>query len=132
VNLRFRTPGPLALIASGGLSYLPDIEVDGSVPLDVQINGQPVLPTIDPRITLVATPSQSADRWGVNGGVGIRIGAGRLALVGEARIFYFSDYELRFAAVDPLPFLPELAENISTFKFEPVFLNAQAGLVIRF
>jgi hypothetical protein len=132
VNLRLRTPGPIALIASGGVSYLPDIEVEGSVPLEVEIGGQPVLPTVDPRITLVATPDQSSDRWGLNAGAGIRIGAGRLAFLGEARFFYFGDYQLRFAAVDPLPFLPELAESISTFRFEPVFLNAQAGIVIRF
>ncbi len=131
-NLRLRTPGPIGLIVSGGLSYLPDIEVTGSVPLDIQINGQPVLPTFDPQVTLVATPDQAGDRWGVNAGVGIRVGGGRFAFVAEARLFYFGDYELRFAVDDPLPLVPELAESISTFRFEPVFLNAQAGLVVRF
>ena len=29
-NVRIRTPGPVALIVSGGLSYLPDINVTGS------------------------------------------------------------------------------------------------------
>jgi hypothetical protein len=131
-NLRLRTPGPIGLIVSGGLSYLPDIEVTGSVPLDFQINGQPALPTLDPQITLVATPEQSGDRWGLNAGVGIRVGGGRLAFVAEARLFYFGDYEMHFAVDDPLPFVPELAESLSTFRFEPVFLNAQAGLVFRF
>ncbi|RPJ69773.1 MAG: hypothetical protein EHM24_17600, partial [Acidobacteria bacterium] len=64
VNLRLRTPGPIGIIASGGLSYLPDIEVTGSVPLDVQINGEPVLPTFQPGLTLVATPEQAGNRWG--------------------------------------------------------------------
>jgi len=131
-NLRLRTPGPIGLVVSGGLSYLPDIEVTGSVPLDVVINGQPALPTFDPQITLVATPDQAGDRWGLNAGAGIRVGGSRLAFVAEARLFYFGDYELRFAVDDPLPFVPELAESLSTFRFEPVFLNAQAGLVVRF
>jgi len=130
-NLRLRTPGTVGLIVSGGLSYLPDIEVTGSVPLDVVINGQPLLPTFDPQITLVATPDQAGDRWGLNAGAGIRVG-GRLAFIAEARFFYFGDYELRFAVNESLPLLPELAENISTFRFEPVFLNAQAGLAFRF
>ena len=131
VNLRLRTPGPVGLIASGGLSYLPDIEVSGSVPLAVEINGLPALPAVAPQLTLVATPGQASHRWGVNAGAGIRVG-GRVAFVAEARLFYFQDYELHFAVDDPLPFLPELAESISTFRFEPVFLNAQAGLVVRF
>jgi len=131
VNLRLRTPGPIGLIASGGLSYLPDIEVTGLVPLDVQINGEPVLPTFQPGLTLVATPEQAGNRWGFNAGAGIRVG-GRIAFVAEARLFYFGDYELRFVVDEPLPFVPELADSISTFRFEPVFLNAQAGVVFRF
>ena len=131
LNVRLRTPGPIGFQASGGISYLPDIEVAGSVPLNVELAGLPALPAVQPRLTLVATPDQSADRWGLNAGVGIRVG-GRVALVAEARIFYFRDYELRFAVDDPLPFVNELAASVDRFRFEPVFVNAQAGIVVRF
>ena len=32
-NVRLRTPGPVALVVSGGLSYLSDVSVTGSIPL---------------------------------------------------------------------------------------------------
>ena len=63
VNARIRTPGPVALIASGGLSYLNDITVTGSVPLRVEIPGIPST-GFDPRLTLRAVPGQSEHRWG--------------------------------------------------------------------
>ena len=44
---------------------------------------------------------------GVNGGAGLRIG-GRVALMGEVRVFYFREYELRFAAEDGIDILDEL------------------------
>ena len=131
VNLRVRTPGPVALIASGGLSYLPDIHVDGSIPLDIQNRG----PARPPGGAAAADARRNARPGrapvGVNAGAGIRVG-GRVAFVGEARIFYFPDYELRFVLDDPLPFLPELAAGLTGFRFQPVFLNAQAGVVVRF
>jgi hypothetical protein len=131
VNLRVRTPGFFGFMASGGVSYLPDIRITGSVPVDVQLVGLPVLPSLHPRLTLVATPDQSAHRWGVNGGAGIRVG-GKLALIAEARIFYFRSYNLRFVMDDPLPFLNELVSSVDSIRFEPVILNGQVGLSYRF
>lgn len=131
LNVRFRTPGAVGLAASGGLSYLPDIRVGGSVPLDLQLAGLPVLPALQPRLRLVATPDQSAHRWGLNAGAGVRVG-GRVALVAEARIFYFRSYELQFDLDDPVPFLDELLAGLDIIRFEPVILNAQAGLAFRF
>jgi len=131
INLRVRTPGFVGVIASGGLTYLPDIRVTGSVPIEAQILGLPVLPSLQPRLALVATPNQSAHRWGVNGGVGIRVG-GRLSFVAEARLFYFRSYELHFVMDDPLPLVDDLVAGIGTITFEPVILNAQAGLTFRF
>ncbi len=132
-NLRVRTPGPIGLQASGGLSYLPDIRVSGSVPVSLQAAGLPVLPGISPRLALVATPDQSADRWGLNAGAGVRIGiGGRIALVAEARLFYFGDYRLAFRLDDPIPFVDDLVSGIDEITFRPVIVNAQAGLAIRF
>ena len=130
VNARIRTPGPVALIASGGLSYLNDITVTGSVPLRVEIPGIPST-GFDPRLTLRAVPGQSEHRWGVNGGAGLRIG-GRVAFIGEVRVFYFREYELRFAAEDGFQILDELLDGLAPVRFHPVFVNAQAGVTFKF
>jgi hypothetical protein len=131
LNLRLRTPGPVGFIASGGLSYLPDINVVGSVPITVQIAGLPVVPGVAPRLRLVAAPGQADHRWGVNAGAGIRLG-GRVALIAEARVFYFRTYELRPGLEVPVAFLSELIDSIDPIRFEPIILNAQAGVTFRF
>jgi hypothetical protein len=129
-NVRIRTPGPIGLVVSGGLSYLPDVTVTGSIPLRVEVSGVP-LPDINPRLTLRVAPGQSEDRWGVNGGAGLRIG-GRVALMGEVRVFYFKDYELRFGAENSGEILDEVLSGLAPVRFDPVFINAQAGVTFRF
>jgi hypothetical protein len=47
LNARLRTPGPLGLVASGGVSYLPDIRVTGTLPLAVQAPALPIVPGLD-------------------------------------------------------------------------------------
>lgn len=130
LNARIRTPGPIGIQLSGGLSYLPDITVSGSVPLSVDA---PQLPPLgfDAGLTLRATPGQSEHRVGVNGGAGLRIG-GRVALIGEVRAFYFREYELRFATADGPEILDDLLADADPIRFEPVFVNAQVGLAFRF
>jgi hypothetical protein len=130
LNARIRTPGPLGLQVSGGLSYLPDITLSGSVPLEVDA---PQLPPLgfETGLTLRAVPGQSEHRFGVNGGAGLRIG-GRVALVGEVRAFYFREYELRFGATDGPEFLDDLLSQADVVRFEPVFVNAQVGVSFRF
>jgi hypothetical protein len=129
-NVRLRTPGPVALVVSGGLSFLPDITVTGTLPLRVEFPGVPV-PDLEPTLTLRAVPGQSEHRWGVNGGAGLRLG-GRVALTGEVRVFYFREYELRFGAENDLGFLDELLAGLASVRFEPIFVNAQAGITSRF
>jgi hypothetical protein len=130
-NVRIRTPGTVAFVASGGLSYLSDITVTGSTTLRLEAPGIPPLPGFDPRLTLVAVPGQSDHRWGVNGGAGLRIG-GRVALIGEVRVFYFREYELRVQAENGLDILNELLAGLAPVRFDPVFVNAQAGVTFRF
>ncbi len=129
-NVRVRTPGPIALIASGGLSYLPDITVTGSIPIRVEVSGVQV-PDFNARLTLRGVPGQSEDRWGVNGGVGLRFG-GRVALMGEVRVFYFQDYELRFGAESSGDILDEVLSGLAPVRFDPIFINAQAGVTFKF
>ncbi|HVL68001.1 MAG TPA: hypothetical protein VM364_12125 [Vicinamibacterales bacterium] len=131
LNARIRTPGAIGVVASGGVSYLPDIRVTGAIPLAIEAPGLPPLPGFDAALTLRATPGQSRHRLGVNGGAGVRIG-GRVALVAEARGFYFRDYELRFGTTSGPELLDELLAGASPVRFTPVFFNAQAGLTFRF
>jgi hypothetical protein len=76
-------------------------------------------------------PGQAEHRWGVNGGAGLRFGQ-RVALVGEVRVFYFRDHELRFEAENGFGILNELLAGLSPIRFEPIFVNAQAGVMFRF
>lgn len=131
VNARIRTPGRVALVASGGLSYLSDITVTGSVPLRLEIPGTALPSGFEPELTLRAVPGQSEHRWGVNGGAGLRIG-GRVALLGEVRVFYFREYELRFQAENGFNILDELLARLAPVRFDPIFVNGQVGVTFRF
>lgn len=130
LNGRFRSPGRIGFIASAGVSYLPDIDVSGSIPLSVDAPGLP-LPTLDAALTLRATPGQAGRRLGVNGGAGVRLG-GRLAFTAEVRGFYFREYELRLARVNGPDLLDDLLASAGPIRFTPVFVNAQAGVAFRF
>ncbi len=131
LNARLRTPGPIGIVVSGGLSYLPDINVTGTVPFTAEAPGIPTLPVVDANLTLRATPEQDEHRVGVNGGAGLRIG-GRVALMAEVRAFYFREYELRFGLEDGPEIVNDLLDGLAPIRFRPVFVNAQAGLVFRF
>jgi hypothetical protein len=48
------------------------------------------------------------------------------------RAFYFREYELRFATDDGPEILEALLEDLAPVRFEPVFVNAQVGLVFKF
>ena len=130
-NARLRTPGPVALVASGGLSYLPDITLKGSIPLHVEVPGIPGLPVSDVALTLRAVPGESTHRWGVNGGAGLRVGR-RVALIGEVRVFYFQEYQLHFASENGGEILGELIDGLAPVRFKPIFVNAQVGVTFRF
>jgi hypothetical protein len=130
-NARIRSPGPVALVVSGGLSYLPDVTVTGTVPLRLDLSGIPALPGFSPQLTLRAVPGQSEHRWGVNGGAGLRLG-GRVGFIGEVRVFYFREYELRFGTENDFPILDQLLAGLASVRFDPVFVNAQAGVTFRF
>jgi hypothetical protein len=129
LNVRLRTPGPVSLVASGGLTYLPDFDVTGSVPVGFELTGLPPQP--QPELGLRLAPGESDHRVGVNGGLGLRVG-GRVAVFAEGRVFYFREYELRFAFDDAQPFVNSLLDNVEPVGFEPVIANAVAGLVLRF
>jgi hypothetical protein len=130
-NARLRTPGPVGLVVSGGLSYLPGITLTGTVPVRLNVSSIPTLPEFDARLRLRAVPGQSDHKWGVNGGAGLRFG-GRVAFIGEVRVFYFPSHELRFDVEDELEVFQELLDSLEPIRFDPVFVNAQVGVTFRF
>jgi hypothetical protein len=132
LNLRLRTPGPVGLVASGGMSYLPEITVTGSVPLTLQLPGFISVPGIEPRLRLEAVPGEPHHRFGVNGGIGLRAGGPRVAVMGEVRAFYFREFALRFGLDGAPAIANELVGTLETIRFEPIIVNAQAGIVLRF
>jgi hypothetical protein len=131
-NVRLRTPGPVGIVVSGGLSLLPDLTTSGSVPVSLDIAGLSVLQGTTPRLRLRAAPGESEHRIGVNGGAGLRLGGARVALMAEIRAFYFRDYELRFELEDTPAVAATLLESVDAIRFQPVVVNAQAGLVFKF
>jgi hypothetical protein len=130
-NVRLRTPGPVGLVASGGLSYLPGITVTGVVPLSVEAPGVPAFPPVDAGLRIRAVAGEADDQWGVNGGLGLRFG-GRVAVIGEVRAFYFPVHELRFDVDGDLGLFDDLLDDLDPIRFSPVFVNAQVGVSFRF
>ena len=128
VNARVRTPGPLALIASGGISYLPGFEVSGTVPVAFQLGNLSGL--AQPQLRVRIDPEESDNSFGVNGGAGLRIG-GRVGVFAEVRAFYFKAYELGLEFDDAQPLVNSLLDNVDTVRFRPLIVNAVAGVSIR-
>jgi len=131
INARLRTPGLVSLVASGGFSYLPDVAFEGTVPIAVQAFGIPVS-SDRTRLRLAVSRGDSTHRYGINGGAGLRIGGPHLAVIGEVRAFYFKDYELRFDAGNAPAIASDLLQQIPAITFDPIIVNANAGLVLRF
>jgi hypothetical protein len=131
INARVRTPGLVSLVVSGGFSLLPDVEFEGTVPVAVQAFGIPVSSDRLP-LRLAVSSGESDRRYGINGGAGLRIGGRHVAVIGEVRAFYFKDYELTFAADNAPGLVSDLLRQIPAVTFDPIIVNAQAGLVLRF
>jgi hypothetical protein len=132
LNLRVRTPGAVGLVFSGGVSYLPDFSVEGSVPITVVVDTPLGELMAVPRLGLAPSPDETAHRLGVNGGVGLRAGGGRFAFVGEMRAFVFRDYEWRFVASEAPGAVDELVSSFGSVTVRPLIVTAQVGLLIRF
>jgi hypothetical protein len=130
VNLRVRTPGAVALVASGGFSYLPDFTVTGTTPVRLTIEGLPALGATT-ALGLRVSPAESSHRFGVNGGAGLRFTiAPGVSLFGEGRVFYFKEYELTLDVEDPR--LAEFVGTVDPPQFRPIVVNAVGGVVFSF
>jgi hypothetical protein len=131
-NVRLRTPGPVALVASGGISYLPGITIQGTLPVTVEAPGLIGPATVNANLRLLGVPADAEHHWGLNGSVGLRMGGPRVSLLAEARAFYFREFALRVAALEAPDLLNAVLGGIDPVRFEPVIVNGQVGVVFRF
>lgn len=131
LNARYTRPGRVAFVGSGGLSFLPDFEVTGAIPLTVDAPAFLALPETSAALTLRAAPDEATHRFGVNAGGGVRVGD-RIAFTADVRAFYFREFTLGFARANGPELLDELLLGATPVHFTPVFLNAQVGVSFRF
>jgi len=143
LNLKLRTGGHVRLTVSGGASRLGDLEatVEQTIGLGViafnldQNNIQ--IGTIGIKATGAAGASSS---WGGNLGLGLQIPIGEhAALVLEGRGFFFPKRTLEWEPVLDRPLseieqalLARVQERLPPVEFEPWWVQATAGLAIRF
>jgi len=141
LNLKLRTGGHVRLTVSGGASKLGDLEatVQQTIGLGVRKfdNVENVLEvgTIDMRAV-----AEAGSSWGGNLGLGFQIPIGEhAALVLEGRAFYFPKRTLEWEPVLDRPLnaieqalLARVQERLPPVEFEPWWVQATAGLSIRF
>jgi len=144
LNLVLRTPGPVGLRASGGVTFLPDAEL--SVVQSIGLAGTPLNIFVDRidvatlPIRAVATPAEGGLRLGGNVGAGLQLRLGeRLTLMGEVRFFHFGAQTLQWSRVPGVQLsaleelaLDEIEQQLEPIEFDLVFFNATAGLAIAF
>ena len=142
LNLKLRTGGHVRLTVSGGASKLGDLEATvqqtvglGVIRFNLDENNIQI-GTIDVRATGIA----GASSWGGNLGLGLQIPLGEhAALVLEGRGFYFPKRTLTWEPVVDRPLsdiekvlLARVLERLPPVEFEPWWVQATAGLSIRF
>jgi hypothetical protein len=145
VNLKLRTPGSVAFAVSGGLSYLPalDLVLTQSVGLGVTGLGlgtnEVTVATLGLRAE--ARPNDPEEgRLGLNAGAGLQFSLGsKLRLIADGRFFYFKKQTLVWTRADnrglsPLEetLLREIESRLEPVEFRPTFFQATAGLAIMF
>ena len=142
-NLKLRTGGHVKLTASAGASRLGDLEFTvqqtiglGVIAVDLEQDNVQI-GTIGVKATGAAGAGSS---WGGNLGLGLQIPIGdHVALVLEGRGFYFPKRTLEWEPVLDRPLsaieqalLARVQERLPPVEFEPWWVQATAGLAIRF
>src|SRR5262245_52985786 len=144
-NLRFQTPGRFALGVSGGASYLPSFKVTArqNIALGVSAvnagNQELEVSTI-PFAAVVQPTVESQSKWGFNGGIILRIPFNaKVALVGDARYFRFSEQTVTWDRADTRPLneieqllLAQVRQRLDPLTFRPEWFQVTGGLAITF
>lgn len=139
LNLRLRTPGPVRLSLSGGVSYLNAIQVQGALAGSLSSSLPIPLPPVRVALAAVAPPGEDKGQFGLNAGAGLQLGlGGPLSLQGEVRAFAFKERTLTWSAlgvpanVVEEALQQELLGRLEPIRFEPLFWSATAGIALRF
>lgn len=144
LNLRLRTPGPVAIFASGGVSYLPDLEVVARPTVGLSLrNLDPARGTVDVASAALEARAPAANqggRLGLDGGAGVELALGdHLVLQAEGRAFVFRERTLEWReapgqALSGLDqsLIEELIGRLPAVRFRPTFFEATAGVALRF
>ncbi len=143
LNLKLRTGGHVRFTVSGGASKLGDLEATVQQTIGLGVIGF----NLDENNIQVGTIDLPGDRhrrsessWGGNLGLGLQIPIGEhAALVLEGRGFYFPKRTLEWEPVLDRPLsdieqalLARVQERLPPVEFEPWWVQATAGLSIRF
>jgi hypothetical protein len=136
VNVRFQSQGRIGIGLSGGISYLPTLELD-TLPTLTVANLNASFP-----VSLTASPvnPDKTSHLGFNGGITVRIKVGGgFSVLGEARGFAFQRSELKWqsketgalSAVEKA-LLTGIASQLNVPEFTPGFWTARVGVALRF
>lgn len=145
LNLKIRTSGAVRFFVSGGISYLPDFQLAVRQPLNLRFAGVGLPPGFDlgtltaEAVSRPDTPEDDS-RLGGNGGLGLQIGLGEhLALVGDARAFYFPKQVLEWrvtqtggAVALPPALVQSIEQQLEPVRFNPAYFHLQGGLALSF
>jgi hypothetical protein len=143
LNLRLKTPGPVHLAVSGGVSYLPEFQATATEPIGLGVTGisrgQIQVTTVTLRAGTSAVQPGKEGRLGANAGAALHIGvAPHVALVAEARAFIFKKRRLLWSAAEApssalgKQLLDDLLRQLPAVEFSPTFFQATAGLSVTF
>jgi hypothetical protein len=144
LNLRLRTPGAIALNLSGGVSYLPRLEVSVVQPLTLGVRGFDValgsLDLGDVPIRAAPAMEDEGSRIGANLGVGLQIRlSDAVSLVLDARGFLFPERRLSWSVAPDRPLnaaeqlvVDEVLRQIPSIDFRPTLINAAVGVSVSF
>lgn len=144
LNLKLRTTGPVRLSVSGGISYLPDFQIDVRQPLSLRIAGVG-LPGLDLGSVTADAVSRPDDpgrdgRFGANAGVGLRLPlSDSFGLVVDARAFVFPEHVLEWRVAQtggpvtlPAALLRQIEQQLEPVRFNPAYFHLQGGLALSF
>jgi Outer membrane protein beta-barrel domain len=144
-NLKFHTPGRFALGVSGGVSYLPSFKITArqNIALGVSalnVGNQELEVSTLPFAAVVQPTAESQSKWGFNGGIILRIPFNaKVALVGDARYFRFSEQTVTWGRADSRPLnnieqllLAQVQQRLDPLTFRPEWFQVTGGLAITF
>ena len=139
-NLKARTGGGARFVASGGLSYLPQVRFDAFQPvsLSVGILGIPAVELASVVLQAGALADNREGRWGFNVGAGFEVDVSpNVAIVVDVRVHGFQSQTFVWQrSENPSSELEEILieqlERLPPIEIELIYFQATGGVSFRF